>query len=34
MNEAFLQRMQILLKDDYEAYLETLKQPPFRGLPG
>lgn len=32
MNEVFLQRMQILLKDDYEAYLETLKQPPFRGL--
>ncbi len=32
MKEAFLQRMQAYLGSEYPAYLETLKQPRFRGL--
>lgn len=32
MKEQFLKRMQTYLNEDYEAYLQTLKQEPFRGI--
>lgn len=32
MNEQFLARMRELLGPDYDAYVETLNNPPFRGL--
>lgn len=32
MKEAFLDRMKEYLKDEYEAYLDTLQKPRFRGL--
>ena len=32
MNEQFLKRMQTLLGAEYDAYVETLHNPPFRGL--
>ena len=32
MNEAFLQRMQSMLKEDYDAYLQTLNLPAYRGI--
>ncbi len=32
MNEQFLVRMRELLGPDYDAYVETLNNPPFRGL--
>ena len=32
MNEQFLKRMQTLLGAEYDAYVKTLHNPPFRGL--
>ncbi|WP_075878292.1 RsmB/NOP family class I SAM-dependent RNA methyltransferase [Merdibacter massiliensis] len=32
MKEAFLNRMKLYLKDEYDAYVESLQQPRFRGL--
>lgn len=32
MNEIFLTRMQSLLKEEYEAYVETLQMPAYKGI--
>ena len=32
MKEVFLNRMKEYLKDEYDAYLETLSQPAYKGL--
>ena len=32
MKEQFLARMKQMLGEEYDAYLETLQKPPYRGL--